>query len=51
MIRGIIEFIKLQVNSKPVLKAVPAMTNNGMQQLLKRRKAGFDPRITPGIRF
>jgi len=45
------ELIRLFLGLAPVLKAVPAMANNGKQIFLKRNKNAFDPRIMPGIRF
>lgn len=51
MIRESITFIKLLLGLNPALKAIPAMADNGKQIFLKRKKAAFDPRITPGIRF
>jgi hypothetical protein len=45
------ELIRLFLGFAPVLKAVPAMANNGKQIFSRRKKAAFDPRITPGIRF
>lgn len=44
------EFIKMLFfpNQTPVLKAVAAPANNGMEIFKKRQKAPFNPGITPG---